>query len=41
MTEKKKRQPTAWNIHVEKTQKENPNMKFTEVFKLAKTTYKK
>ena len=28
-----KRKPTAWNIHVSKTKKENPDMKFKDVLK--------
>jgi hypothetical protein len=38
---KTKRQPTAWNKHVSATKKENPKMKFGEVLKEAKKTYKK
>ncbi len=30
-----------WLVHVKKTMKENPNLKFKDVLKLAKKTYKK
>ena len=36
-----KRKPTAWNKHVKATGKANPKLKFGEVLKKAKTTYKK
>lgn len=36
-----KRKPTAWNKHVSATQKANKGMKFSQVLKEAKKTYKK
>ena len=38
---KKKRKDTAWNKHVRATMKKNPKMKFGDVLKTAKKTYKK
>lgn len=38
MAAKKK---NAWQLHIEKTQKENPGLKFSEVLKKAGKTYKK
>jgi hypothetical protein len=35
----KMRKDTRWTLHVRKTQKENPNLKLSEVLKKAKTTY--
>lgn len=37
----KARKPTAWNIHVKKTMKENKGMKFSDVLKQAKKLIKK
>jgi len=37
----KKRKPTAWNKHVTATAKANPKMKFGDILKKAKQTYRK
>lgn len=37
---KSKRKLNAWQLHVKKTMKANPGMKFVEVLKKAKKTYK-
>lgn len=37
--EKKFHKPTPWNLRVEKTGKEHPELKFGEVLKLAKIGY--
>lgn len=36
-----KRKETDWNKHVKQTMKENPKLKFGEVLKKAKSSYKK
>jgi len=36
-----KRKPTAWNRHVAATKKANPKMKFGDVLRTAKKSYKK
>ena len=38
---KSKRKPTAWNHHVNAFRKSHPDLKFSEVLKEAKKTYKK
>lgn len=35
------RKKTSWDIHVNKIRKENPKLRFSEVLKLAKKSYKK
>ena len=35
-----KRKPSAWNLHVKKTMKANPNCAFSEVLKKASASYK-
>lgn len=37
--DKKNREPTAWNIHVNKVRAEHPGMKAGDLYKLAKKTY--
>lgn len=39
--EQKTRKPNPWLVHVKKIKEENPNLKFSEILKLAKGTYKK
>lgn len=39
--EKKTRKPSEWNKTCAKVRKENPKMKASDVFKKAKTIYKK
>jgi hypothetical protein len=39
--QKKKRQPTEWDIHLRKVRAENPSVKGRDVMKLAKESYKK
>ena len=41
MMEKKKREPTAWNLHVMDYRKKHPELKFKDVLILAKETYVK
>jgi len=41
MTEKIKKPLNRWQLHVKATQEANPNLKFSEVLKLAGKTYKK
>jgi len=38
---KKKRKLNVWQKHVQATSKKNPKMKFGDVLKTAKKTYKK
>jgi len=37
----KQRKPNPWLIHVKKVKADNPNMKFKDVLKKAKESYKK
>jgi|TARA_R110002051_G_scaffold85920_1_gene151306 hypothetical protein len=38
---KTKRKKSLWDLHVEKTRKENPDLKFPDALKEASKTFKK
>ncbi len=41
MVGKNKRKKTRWDLHVEKTRKDNPKLSFPEALKEASKTFKK